>query len=77
METSPLICSANQWAGFYIITAFVMKGLKSDKENHDFILRSNLCKLLQTRDESAKVSSLFRITFTLAFYKLFWIGVKV
>ena len=27
METSPLFCSANQWAGFYMITASVMKGL--------------------------------------------------
>ena len=28
IETSPLICSANQWTGFYMITASVMKGLK-------------------------------------------------
>ena len=29
METSPLICSeANQWTGFYKITASVMKELK-------------------------------------------------
>ena len=27
METSPLICSANQCTDFYIITASVMKGL--------------------------------------------------
>ena len=27
IETSPLICSANQWAGFYMITASVMKEL--------------------------------------------------
>ena len=26
-ETSPLICRANQWTGFYMITASVMKGL--------------------------------------------------
>ena len=29
METSPLICSANQWTGFYMMTASVMKGLKN------------------------------------------------
>ena len=29
METSPLICSANQSTGFYMITASVMKGLKN------------------------------------------------
>ena len=27
IETSPLIFSANQWTGFYMKTAFVMKGL--------------------------------------------------
>ena len=27
METSPLICRANQWTGFYMITAPVMKEL--------------------------------------------------
>ena len=27
IETSPLICRANQWTGFYIITASVMKEL--------------------------------------------------
>ena len=25
METSPLICTANQWTGFYMIGTFVMK----------------------------------------------------
>ena len=29
IETSPLICGANQWTGFYMISASVMKGLKS------------------------------------------------
>ena len=27
METSPLTCSANQWAGFYVTAASVMKEL--------------------------------------------------
>ena len=27
IETSPLICRANHWTGFYMITASVMKGL--------------------------------------------------
>ena len=27
METSPLICRANQWTGFYMIGASVMKEL--------------------------------------------------
>ena len=29
IETSPLICGANQWTGFYIITATFMKGLNT------------------------------------------------
>ena len=30
IETSPLICSANQWTGFYMITASVMKELNKN-----------------------------------------------
>ena len=33
IETSPLICSANQWTGFYMITASVMKGLNECVEH--------------------------------------------
>ena len=29
IETSPLICGENQWTGFYMITASVMKGLNT------------------------------------------------
>ena len=29
IETSPLICSANQWAGFYMIGTSVVQGLMS------------------------------------------------
>ena len=31
IETSPLICGTNQWTGFYMITASVMKGLNKDR----------------------------------------------
>ena len=31
METSPLICAVNQWTGFYMITASVMKELKGEQ----------------------------------------------
>ena len=31
IETSTLICYANQWTGFYIIVAFVMKELRDNK----------------------------------------------
>ena len=29
IETSPLICGANQWTGFYMITASFMKELNT------------------------------------------------
>ena len=29
IETSPLICGENQWTGFYMITASVLKGLRT------------------------------------------------
>ena len=32
IETSPVICSANQWTGFYMIGNSVMKELKNDNE---------------------------------------------
>ena len=42
METSPLICGANQWTGFYTITASVMKELSE--------LSLKCCKLLLNTD---------------------------
>ena len=30
IETSPLICRANQWTGFYMITTSVMKKLNTE-----------------------------------------------
>ena len=34
IETSPLICSANQWTGFYMITATVIKELQYINIDH-------------------------------------------
>ena len=31
IETSPLICAANQWTGFYVITAYVMKMFENNQ----------------------------------------------
>ena len=31
IETRPVMCSANQWTGFYMITASAMKYLKSNE----------------------------------------------
>ena len=33
IETSPLVCRANQWTGFYMITASVLQGLRKCSEN--------------------------------------------
>ena len=35
VETSPLICGANQWTGFYMITASVMKELMTFELNSE------------------------------------------
>ena len=40
IETSPLIYSANQWTGFYMITASVLKGLKKNHHSRHFHLSS-------------------------------------
>ena len=37
IETSPFICAANQWTGFYMITDSVMKELNSGKITHLYI----------------------------------------
>ena len=36
IETSSFICGANQWTGFYMITASVMKGLSLSTSNKNF-----------------------------------------
>ena len=36
IETSPLICRANQWTGFYMIMAYVMKELSLDDSSKHF-----------------------------------------
>ena len=44
IETNLLICSANQWTGFYMITAYVMKGLNianyasTDRSDDNFLM---------------------------------------
>ena len=40
IETSPLICPANQWTSFYMITACVMKGLREHNMRNIFIEKS-------------------------------------
>ena len=51
METSPLICRANQWTGFYMVTASVMKDLKVTSaikhENKHKLLRKPLFMLTE------------------------------
>ena len=63
IETSPLICGANQWTSFYMITASVMKGLISlvsyvinitVKEKHN--LRSNFLNTISIQSSSSLFS---------------------
>ena len=53
MKTSPLICSANQWTGLYMITTSVMKDLiglkyrkkrKKMREKQKNSKKKNACK---------------------------------
>ena len=37
IEISPLICTSNQWTGFYMITASVMKELRKCEAEFSFI----------------------------------------
>ena len=48
IETSPLICYANQWTGFSMITASVMKELMK-REIYNFLFDKFNVYLLQTR----------------------------
>ena len=54
IETSPLVCSANQWTGFYMITASAMKELRCVTA-HDEKKRS--CPLNLTITESLFLQS--------------------
>ena len=51
IETSPLICSANQWTGFYMITASVMKELRRVLQNTFLI---SIIKKQQEEDKKSK-----------------------
>ena len=60
IETSPLICKANQWTGFYMITTSVMKELNNTDylfislvlQNYPFALHYTcLCFKLATSEE--------------------------
>ena len=46
MKTSPLICSTNQWTGFYMITASVMKELNSRLEKNIYFAGISFCDLM-------------------------------
>ena len=50
METSLLICSANQWTAFYMIWTSVMKELKKNTVLEQKIL-SLSCKLILDRSD--------------------------
>ena len=61
IKTSPLICRANQWAGFYMISASVVKelmrlGLKSNLSSY-----SNCCSLEASELYHKKVSQSLKL----------------
>ena len=59
IETSPLICSANQWNGFYMIMASVMNKLKQIRLRYHLqsLLRIfNCCTDAETTDKNGNVS---------------------
>ena len=58
IETSPVICSANQWTGFYMIGTSVMKELKAD-----WIIDKANCKIFQLN---------FASSFIIAMGYIFW-----
>ena len=51
IETSPLICGANQWTGFYMITASVMKRLNSFRKDRfrEFVVCNLIIRCLTFR----------------------------
>ena len=62
METSPLICSSNQWTGFYMIGPSVMKELKI---NCNTILEKNILAIKKEYGSGLKCTrTLFRNALT-------------
>ena len=65
IETSPLICSANQWIGFYMITASVLKGLMKPKRLGFFAEITNpksilaICTKMTRHGKTYSYSALF------------------
>ena len=55
IETSPLIRGANQWTGFYMITASVLKGLKTTDDHEEFISINEIDKIINNLDWMLKV----------------------
>ena len=56
IETSPLICRANQWTSFYMITASVMKDLIGESalsvfSNRDYSLKFSRTQPLTCNEE--------------------------
>ena len=84
METSPLIWGANQWTGFYMITASVMKGLMKDsltlRNNHClyyslFNLNKNMKLTMKTFKSIANIFTM--VTHVLSFLQKTHVKVKI
>ena len=62
METSPLICRANQWTGFFMTGNSVMKDLNTHKEN--LVMFNHECKKgdLNQKEVKLTICSIFSIS---------------
>ena len=59
-EITPLICRANQWTGFYMITASVMKGLRTVLR-HFYALKKLFNEKLNKTTSSERKLSRFHV----------------
>ena len=46
-----MICGANQWTGFYMISASVMKGLKKSERINHFVSSANNLAFVESPSE--------------------------
>ena len=69
METSPLICRANQWTDFYMMTASVMKEFKVwwKQKNVDIIYYK-----LMSKNQMSNVKDLMKIDIDRDGLHIFW-----
>ena len=70
-----LICGANQWTGFYMITAFVMKGLTCYNEHEQPSIKLSLYSFINklTKTRCFNLCRLDKVVKIMSFLKKFYI----